>query len=73
MKILVKKKLMIKKLSLLVKNVRRMFYKIGKFNNYRKERRQGKDERKCNEIRSCYNCKKPRQLIADVTFRPLGC
>jgi len=52
-------------LSLLVKNMRRMFYKRGRFNNYRKERKQDKDERRGNEIGPCYNYKKFGQLIAD--------
>jgi len=34
------------KLSLLVKNIRRMFYKSGRLNSYRKGRKQGKEERK---------------------------
>ena len=51
-------------LSLLVKNLRRMFHKRGRFNNYRKAKKQGKDERS-NEIGPCYNCKKPNHLIAD--------
>ena len=52
-------------LSLLVKNVKRMFYKRGRFSTYRKGSRQGKEERKCNDIGPRYNCKKPDHLIAD--------
>ena len=45
--------------------MRRLFCKRGKYNYYRKGRRQGKEKRKGNEIRPCYNCKKPDHLIAD--------
>ena len=45
-------------LFFLVKNVRRMFHKRGRFNNYKKGKKQGKEERKGNDIRPCYNCKK---------------
>jgi len=51
-------------LSLLVKNIQRMFHKSGHFNNHRKIW-QGKEERREIEIGPCYNCKKPDHLIAD--------
>ena len=44
-------------LSLLVKNIQRMFHKRGHFNNHRGIW-QGKEERRENEIGPCYNCKK---------------
>ena len=51
-------------LSLLVKNVWRMFHKKGSFNN-RKWRWQGKEQRRENKIGPYYNCQKPSHLIAD--------
>jgi len=50
-------------LSLLVKNVWRMFHKRGRFNN-RKGRWQGKEEKRGNE-NALANCKKPGHLIVD--------
>ena len=54
-------------LSFFIKNVKRMFYKRGRFNNYRKERKQDKDERRGNETGPCYNCKK---LATSLRFVP---
>ena len=42
-----------------------MFHNRGRFNTYRKRRRQGKQKRKGNDIGPSYNYKKPGHLIAD--------
>ena len=51
--------------AMLVRKVRKLFYKKERMSNFRRSEIQEKDDWRKEDIGSCYNCKKSGHLIAD--------